>query len=237
MFKNSAPVQSTRHIAPLTVAILSACIALISSTAHAQVYRIVGPDGRVTYSDRPASSSAVTPGNAGNSGNAGTSGATSTAASSSTAALPYELRQVATRYPVTLYTAKNCDPCSEARSFLQNRGVPFNERTIETNSDVDALKKLSGQDGLPFATIGAQHVKGFADEQWTPLLKAAGYPAQSQLPKNYQTPAATPLTTPAPAAAEKKAPEPSQTPRAAEHSAPASAPDGKTTSNPAGLRF
>ena len=228
MFKTSHPALPTRYLAPVTLAILSACIAVISSTAHAQVYRIVGPDGRVTFSDRPASSSAAT------SPASATTGA-STSSNSATASLPYELRQVATRYPVTLYSTKACEACDEARSFLRDRGIPFSERTVETSSDAAALKKLSGQEGLPFATIGGQHLKGYGSEQWTQLLNAAGYPAQSQLPQNYQTPAATPLTAPAPIATEKKAAEARSAPRAAESTAPA--PGARTPNNPAGLRF
>jgi len=149
-----------------------------------QVYRSVGPDGRVSFSDQPpvaGQGEAVAPRGA----------ATGTETHS---ALPYELRQVAGRYPVTLYTGDNCGPCGSARTFLSQRGIPFTEKTVATNEDIEALGRLSGGNGsLPFLTIGSQQLKGYADSEWTQFLDAAGYPKISQLPASYRQTPATPL--------------------------------------------
>ena len=216
---------SSQSPALLPVLFLTACAAMASSVSHAQnLYRSVGPDGRVTYSDRAVNSNAKA--------SAETTGSAESSAPAN-AQLPYELRQTASRYPVMIYTGKDCLPCDEARSFLQSRGIPYGERTIETSSDVAALKKLSGQDNLPFATIGNQHLKGFGSDSWTQYLNAAGYPAQSQLPKTYKAAAAKPLTTPAPAAAEPQ--KTAERPVAREPAT--AAPGAATQNNPAGLRF
>lgn len=213
---------------PWIAALLLACAGLAAPLAQAQgVYRIVGPDGRVTFSDRPQPGSAQPKAEAAQ--------PSSSTANAGNAQLPYALRQSADRYPVTLYSSKDCEPCEEARNYLRGRGIPFSERTVETAADLTAFKKLSGQDILPFATIGSQHLKGFAADSWTLYLNAAGYPAQSALPANYRPPAARPLTTPAPAEKAKPA-EP------AERAAPAPArttpaPGTPTPNNPAGLRF
>ena len=201
----------------------AAALALVAcGGAHAQqVYRIVGPDGRVTFSDRPPSADA-----------AGTQAGGGPRASGANDALPYQLRQVATRFPVTLYTGSDCAPCDSARSLLISRGIPFSERTVESNEDIDALKRLGGGGSLPFGTIGAQQLKGFSDVEWSQYLDAAGYPRQSQLPPGYRRPAAAPLVaaTPAP---EPQAPPP----RAAPAPAPAPAAPGASPSNPAGIIF
>ena len=64
------------------------------AVAHAQpVYRIVGPDGKVTFSDRAPET--LAPG-------ARTSTLAPVATGSDTSALPFELRQVVQRFPVTL---------------------------------------------------------------------------------------------------------------------------------------
>lgn len=55
-------------------------------------------------------------------------------------ALPFELRQAAQRFPVTLYAGAQCAPCDSARSMLVARGVPFTERTVASNEDLDALR-------------------------------------------------------------------------------------------------
>ena len=202
------------------LAAMLAALALAGTAAHAQqVYRIVGPDGKVTFSDRaPDTQLAPTTTRGGG-------------APAADAALPYELRQVATRYPVTLYTSNDCQPCNSARNLLIGRGVPFSERTITTSEDVEAFKRLSGGTSLPFGTIGAQQLQGFSDAEWTQYLDLAGYPKQSQLPANYRRPAATPLV----AVVEKKAPAAEPEARPQPESAPA-APT-KTPANPAGIVF
>ena len=201
----------------------SALLAGASAASNAQqVYRIVGPDGKVIFSDRPPSPSET---------NAKvTAAASSPLGSVSTASLPFELRQVVQRYPVTLYTGDNCSPCQSARSMLITRGVPFTEKSVTTPEDSQALQRLSGENSLPFATIGGQQLKGFSDVEWTPFLNAAGYPASSVLPSSYRQAAATPLVavSAAPATIAPAAPE-----RAA---APAAQP-APAAASPSGIRF
>lgn len=190
--------------------------------AQAQtVYRIVGPDGKVTFSDRAPSEDATPAQSAG-----------SSASPNAASALPYALRQVAARFPVTLYTSADCAPCSSARNFLIGRGVPFAERSISSNEDIDALTRLSGNASLPFATLGGQHLSGFSDSEWTQYLDAAGYPKKSELPGNYRQPAATPLVAVQPLAAKPAAPAEAPRPER-----PAPTPSGPGPSNPAGIRF
>lgn len=185
-----------------------------------QLYRIVGADGKVTFSDQPptASSNAkVTTGRGGKFTDDGPSG---------NAALPTELRTAATRFPVTLYTSKDCGPCGIARAMLNRRGVPYAEKLIESNQDIESLQRLSGDSSLPFATIGGQQLKGYSDQEWSQYLDAAGYPKASALPANYRNPAPTPMVaraTPAPAAAPA--------------AAPVQAPVAAEPANPAGIKF
>lgn len=201
-----------------------ACATLWSAAAFGQVYRIVGPDGRVTFSDRPpADAKAAAPQTLAAAGGG-----------SAVSALPFELRSVASRYPVTLYTGPDCGPCGAARNFLTARGVPFTEHTVSSPQDVQALARLAGDPVLPFATIGAQHLVGFTETTWGQYLDAAGYPKSSQLPPNWHNPAPAPLVASAPppqAAARPAAEEQAQAP-----SAPAEAP-AVSPSNPAGIRF
>lgn len=211
------------------LAALAAC-ALLATAAQAQpIYRIVGPDGKVTFSDRAPD--AKTP---------GATPAAGAASGDTAAALPYALRQTAARFPVTLYTGKDCAPCTSARNLLVARGIPFTERTVDSNEDLDALKRLSGDTSLPVGTIGSQQLRGFSDTEWTEYLDAAGYPKQSQLPANYRRPAPAPLVaaTPATAApAAPAAPAAQPTPPAPSRPAPAVRPGGPTPTNPAGIIF
>ena len=216
------------------LAALAACAtgALLATAAQAQqVHRIVGPDGKVTFSDRaPEDKKAQS-----------TVLSTASGGAASNPALPSELRQVASRFPVTLYTGESCSPCQQARQLLVQRGVPFTERSVNTNDDIDALRRLSGESALPFGTIGRQQLKGFSDAEWTQYLDAAGYPAQSRLPKGYTQPAATPLapakapTASAPDAPQEAASAPTGRPR--RQAPPPPPPGAPTPSNPAGIRF
>ena len=214
----------------LTIKSIAACALFISATASftpqsqaQQVFRIVGPDGKVTFSDKPPveTNAKVTTG----------TGANAAGGGSGNAALPFELRQVAQKYPVSLYTGDNCSPCQSARTLLLSRGIPFAEKTVNTNDDAQALQRLSGDTSLPFATIGGQQLKGFSDSEWTQFLNAAAYPSTSILPANYRQPPATPMVAVSAAPANTPA-------RAAAAAAPAPAPAAAPApSNPSGIRF
>lgn len=210
-----------------TCAIYSLALGALSFSANAQqMYRSVGPDGKVTFSDQPPPASGNAKVTAARSGRfTGDGPAASTT-------IPAELRPVATRYPVTLYTSKSCGaPCDSGRNLLSARGVPFTEKTIESNEDIESLRRLMGEPSLPSATIGGQQLKGFSDQEWTQYLDAAAYPKASVLPANFRNPAPTPMVARAPVAAPAPAAEaaPAVPARAA---APAPAP-----ANPAGIKF
>ena len=205
----------------INILALSALLAGASGVSNAQqVYRIVGPDGKVTFSDKPPVESTAKV----------TAAAGASGGGVATASLPFELRQVVQKYPVTLYTGENCGPCQTAKTMLINRGIPFAEKSVMTPEDSQALQRLSGENTLPFATIGGQQLKGFSDSEYTQFLNAAGYPATSVLPASYRQAAATPMVavsaapaTVAPAApARVAAPNPTPAPAAA---------------NPSGIRF
>ena len=189
------------------------------------VYRIVGPDGQLTFSDMPggASASKVSP--------VDNTVAAAPVAAPSGAALPFALRQVVGKYPVTLYTSSNCAPCDSGRRLLLGRGVPFSEKTISSVQDVEAFQRLSGSNSLPFLSIGTQQVAGFSASEWTDYLTAAGYPERSSLPATYRAPQAAPLATPEQPVAPASAPAPA---------APALPPVTNikiSPSNPAGIQF
>ena len=201
----------------------TATLVLLGTAAQAQtVYRIVGADGKVTFSDKPPVTA--------NQGKVVGTGVGANGAASNVG-LPFELRQVASKYPVTLYTSSKCAPCDTGRALLAGRGVPFIERTVNTNEDSESLQRISGDTSLPFLTIGGQRLKGFTDAEWTQYLDAAGYPKSSLLNANYRNPAPTPLVAvqkPAPAAPKPEVQAATPTP------APTPA---KTADNPNGIIF
>ena len=169
---------------PALLTSLAASLLLLATPAAHALFKVVGPDGRVTYTDRlpSASEGKVLPVN-------------NDTGRASDPALPFALRQVVSRFPVLLYTMKDCgEACALARGLLARRGVPYSERIAETNEDREAWTRLVGGTEAPVLKVGEQTLRGYAPAAWDETLDVAGYPRQSLLPANYAPPAATPLT-------------------------------------------
>jgi len=199
------PLKSTSSAAsrPTRLVRLAAVAMLLGGAAVGALaqYKIVGPDGKVTYTDKPPTPQDIRPG-------------TGTSAQSGTGGLPFETRQAMTKYPVTLFTTKNCPGCDQARQSLRQRGVPFSEYSVVTNDDYAALQARVGATSMPVVLIGSQSMKGYSSNDLQSYLDAAGYPAQAHLvgynwapasplaPRNANAPvaAATDPNQPAPAA-------------------------------------
>jgi glutaredoxin len=213
----------TAFVATL-VGLASVAVFTIGDANAQQIYRIVGPDGRITFSDQPPldATKGATP--------AKTVPLPGAGVSTGNAALPFELRQAASRYPVTLYSAPSCAPCGAGRALLSSRGIPFAEKTVTTNEDIDALKRLATGATLPMLTIGGQQLRGFSEAEWTQFLDAAGYPKTSQLPSGYAQAPAAPLV----AADQPQRARPAPDPTAA---LPQALPPPAPEENPAGIKF
>ncbi len=188
---------------PKTLRVLSrpaalSLLALCTLPAWAQ-YKVVAPDGSVTYTDRPPfeRNMRITP-----------IGRNAPAAAVAEVGLPIDLRQATARYPVTLYTTADCLPCDNGRKLLQQRGVPYSERTIGSEEDAQALERLIGARTVPALTIGAQPLRGFSDTDWASYLDAAGYPKESKLPRTWPATVPTPLVQRAVVAAPEARPAP-----------------------------
>ena len=177
-------------------------VVLMSATTAAQ-YKYTGPDGRVIYSDTPPP--------------AAPKGAKPLAVqkkdlaasvqSSGSTPLPFVLQQASRNFPVTLFAAADCGGCDQGRAYLNKRGVPFSEKLVKSNQDIDEMKKLTGATAIPVLKVGSNQQAGVGEAEWGALLDTAGYPTSNQLPPGYKAPAATavvPEKPPATAAAKPK---------------------------------
>ena len=161
----------------------AACLAVTVLPCLAQ-YKVVDGEGRVTYTDRPPLAI----------GDKTSALKTTGPGVGATAALPIDVREAAQRYPVTLYSSANCTPCDAGRVFLQQRGIPYAEKSVINADDGAMLLRLTGGSDVPVISIGAQVVRGWSSSGWASYLDAAGYPRESKLPASFQFAAATPLT-------------------------------------------
>lgn len=192
---------------------------LIAGSAHAQLYKWVGPDGKVTYSDTPPPKNAAKVEKKNIAGSDGVD----------TGSLPYALAEAVKSNPVTLYTSANCPPCDSGRSHLNKRGIPFKEKTVASNGDIAKLREAGGGDRLPFLMIGRNKQNGFEAVAWDAALTGAGYPASNQLPKTYSNPKAE--------SAAPAAPKPANNAAAARSDSPADSPPPPAGNAPPGFRF
>lgn len=164
-------------------------LALLAGVGGAQAqYKVVGPDGKITYTDRPPTQAGnqvqpLRPGGA----------PVGPIVPPANTALPVELRPLVARFPVLLYTSADCLPCDAGRKLLLERGVPFNERTVGSDDDLAALQRLTAGRTVPALSVGAQALRGFQETDWQGTLDLAGYPRESRLPRGYQPPPATPV--------------------------------------------
>ncbi len=159
----------SRHTRLACLVMLAALLTASFATQAQIAYRWVGKDGKVHYSDQPP------PAEAQNvqqkklhAGNVVESGATSA-----------EAKKAAEKFPLTLYTSPSCkEGCDAARDFLNQRGVPFTEKTIQTFEEADEYKKATGFKSLvvPVLLAGSKTEKGFEENAWRRFLEAAGYP-------------------------------------------------------------
>lgn len=166
-------VTKSRQI-KLTILAVAALLIVGSATAQ-QLYKWIGADGKVTYSDTPPPRSAKR-------------AETKNISSGGTTAenLPYEVAQAVKSSPVVLYTTTACGACDRARSFLTTRGVPFSEKTVTTPEDSDRLKRAGGDSTLPLLLVGRTRQIGFESSTWGATLSAAGYPETSKLAPDYR---------------------------------------------------
>lgn len=193
-------------------------VALLSMAATGPVwaqYKVVQPDGGVTYTDRPPAAGTAKVTTLGRTGGGG----------GAEEGLPPELRQLVQRFPVVMYSTQDCQPCDAGRRLLQQRGVPYSERRIVSEEDAQALDRVAGGRTVPALTIGSQPVRGFSETEWQAYLDAAGYPRESRLPRGWQPPDPATL---APERAVQLRPAPSAPPQRPAEPAP---------EPPAGVRF
>jgi glutaredoxin len=190
----------------LPVLLLLACLPALVPAA-AQVYKWTDARGTVHYGDTPpprrGASQLGTP----------------SQAEGQAAALPYELARAVKASPVTLYTTvlAPCAACDQGRALLRARGIPYAEKTVNTDEDKEQLRQLTGKLELPVLAVGSRKVAGFQDAAWQDALSAAAYPRSAQLPPGYQhaapqaaAPAPAPAGVPVPPAREKNAAAPDE---------------------------
>jgi len=150
-----------------------------AALACAQLYKWTDSEGRVHYSDLPQLPD--TP---------GVVKAKLPPNVIQSDAMPYTLREVAKKNPITLYTFDSCGkPCALAQGLLDKRGIPYTVKNGETTHQAE-LKKLTGDTKMPIMIVGNKLLKsGYIEATWNHVLNQAGYPKANPYAKFHKKPA------------------------------------------------
>jgi glutaredoxin len=150
---------------------------LIAGAAHAQLYRWTDEKGRVHVTDTPPPASARSVQKTDPGVNVG----------KPSEQQAFELQQAMKEFPVVLYTSPSCKTaCTNARSALNKRGVPFKEVQVWEEKGIAELKGLSGANSVPTLLVGRSVHKGFQQDAYDALLDSARYPKAGTLPARAQ---------------------------------------------------
>jgi glutaredoxin len=161
-------MRATNFTAAMCVALL---FTALDARAQQTVYKWVDKDGKVQFSDTPP------PGEVKDSTAKRMGGGYVEEGQ-----VPYATQIASQKNPVVLYASADCgELCDQGRALLGKRGIPFSEKDAKVKEVADEVKAMIGQVQVPVLKVGANTVKGYAEELWNNALDQAGY-ARERLP-------------------------------------------------------
>jgi glutaredoxin len=153
---------------PLSIAIT--CFYIGLNISHADtLYKSVGPDGKIIYSDKPPASGNVQK-------TLSFKHLPSTQIPASTSARLAQLRNNKTASnpkinagKVTLYTASWCGYCKQAKAYLASQKIDYREIDVESEDGMVEFSQ-AGSGGVPLLVAGKESVRGFSSEAYDAIL-------------------------------------------------------------------
>jgi len=147
---------------------LAILLPLLSAVASAQsMYKSVGPDGRIAYSDSPPAKGRI----------AKTLKFESAPASPLPAYYLETLRKLRTSAAssaalgdVVLYSAAWCAYCKKAKAYLGGKGIAYQEIDIDTSEGMAAFAQVGGGKGIPLLVTASQRIQGFSTASYDGLF-------------------------------------------------------------------
>jgi glutaredoxin len=166
-------VASQPHGAPMKK--YFGLLALLACSVHAAtVYKTVGADGKVVYTDQPPADptaakalrikdEATTP----------LPESVSKYQEQLTKSMQNRLREPAPKRSdaVVLFSASWCGYCRQAKRFLQGRQIAFQEQDIDTESGMRAfIKAGGGGGGVPLLVAAGRATRGFSEATYAQVF-------------------------------------------------------------------
>ncbi len=76
------------------------------------------------------------------------------------------------RMKITIYSTPSCHYCSEAKAFLDSKGIPYTVKDVSTDEKAaEELVQKSGQSGVPVIEIDSRVIVGYSEANLKRLLK------------------------------------------------------------------
>jgi glutaredoxin len=140
---------------------------LFSTPLLAQsLYKSVGPDGKIVYSDHPPAEGRVLK----------TMRFENLPTSALPAAATEQLRRqkaqstAAAPGGIVLYTAAWCGYCKKAKAYLASKGIDYQEFDIDTEQGMISYAQAGGGKGIPLLLYGGQRIQGFSTAAYEALF-------------------------------------------------------------------
>lgn len=146
-----------------SITVLLAFGLLLSAVSPAQnLYKSVGPDGRVVYSDQPPAEGRLE--KTMQFKNLPSSSLPASASSQLDQLRKQKARQQAAVQgdQVVMYTTAWCGYCKKAKAYLASKGISYQEFDIETERGMAAYAQAGGEGGVPLLLFKGERVKGFS---------------------------------------------------------------------------
>ena len=156
--------------------IVVAALALPAAVHAATLYKSIGPNGEIVYSDQPPQSGKVEK-------TFNLSNLPSTPLPDSVVKYRNDLQKsmekrladsgrADSKQPV-IFTAKWCGYCRQALAYLGEKKIGYTEHDIDTPSGMRAFAAAGGSGGVPLLLLGEQKVRGFSRPAYDSLFNRA----------------------------------------------------------------
>jgi glutaredoxin len=177
---STQPYKSEKHLMNKIGSITAlALLMTLTITADATVYKTVGPDGKVIYTDQPPADPKTA--------------ATLNIAEQPSSPLPASVlkyqeqlaksadKRLREPAPVranlsatpTLFSAAWCGYCRKAKGYMASHKITFQEIDIDTESGARAYFEAGGRSGVPMLIVDGRVTRGFSESTYDQVFAKA----------------------------------------------------------------